>query len=37
MHWETYERLRAEQDAFCQIALRGIVAQFGWTWAEEDP
>jgi hypothetical protein len=29
MHWRTFERLKAEHDAFVGVALTGIVKQMG--------
>lgn len=31
MHWKTYDRLRAEHNAFGMKAMAAINAQFGWT------
>jgi hypothetical protein len=30
MHWDTFERLTAQHDAFVQITFSGMAARLGW-------
>jgi len=30
MHWDTFERLTAQHDAFVQITFAGMEAKLGW-------